>query len=160
MNCPKCGKGLWFLRDFCPFCKTKIIAAPRPKAVKILSWLFLVLGCLALVTLLAAKLPSGFTPGARFQMFAVAALLAFAAGFTLLGHNWARWLLVSVLALNFGYGVMVHVTVGVMVARGLAAAIAAYYLFRPDAKAFFVGEPVICGEVEPAGAEATAQDAR
>jgi hypothetical protein len=29
MNCPKCGKSLWFVKSFCPFCKTKIVTPPR-----------------------------------------------------------------------------------------------------------------------------------
>ena len=29
MNCPKCGKSLWFVKSFCPFCKTKIVRPPR-----------------------------------------------------------------------------------------------------------------------------------
>jgi hypothetical protein len=29
MNCPKCGKSLWLVKTFCPFCKARIVKPPR-----------------------------------------------------------------------------------------------------------------------------------
>jgi hypothetical protein len=57
--------------------------------------------------------------------------------FVLFGHNWARWLLVSWVGfLTVGSGAWTG-NVKVAVVDLLWFVIAAYYLFRPGAKAFF-----------------------
>src|SRR5437868_9022059 len=53
MKCPTCGKSLWFLRTFCPFCKAAIAAPPRPKSVAVISWIALVVGGIMFLAMMA-----------------------------------------------------------------------------------------------------------
>jgi hypothetical protein len=65
-------------------------------------------------------------------------VLEIAAGFALLGHNWARWLLLGF----FGWRTAVFIRYGTaeQVAVGLLwLTIAGYFLFRPNARQFFRG---------------------
>ncbi len=148
MKCPNCGKSLWLLRDFCVFCKTKLAAPPRPRSVTVISWLGIVLGVgQAYFLWLAAG--SEVMANARAQhpimsylSYAYPAVRIICGIAMLRGVNWARWTFVVVLgyaqvnglisgALNFSR---------VQLTGPLLFAIFVYYLFRPAAKAFFVGD--------------------
>src|SRR6266404_324411 len=105
MNCPNCGKSLWFVRNFCPFCKTHIVAPPRPRSVAAICWLALVVGGLALLAIIASN-AQGHLAGYRSRhpllhaWFCAGPVVAILCGaFMLRGADWARWLLV----LWFGY---------------------------------------------------------
>jgi len=44
MNCPKCGKSLWFVRSFCPFCEAKIVVPPPLPAAPLPAFAWMILG--------------------------------------------------------------------------------------------------------------------
>src|SRR5258706_8165991 len=111
MKCPSCGKSLWFVRTFCPFCKTTIAAPERPRSVTVVSWISLVFGCLVFLTGLLPKSPEAQRHIAEYRSqhpFLYARLwagpvLAMICGMSMLrGFNWARWLFV----LWFGYNLI------------------------------------------------------
>jgi len=144
MKCPNCHKSLWFVRSFCPFCKTDINAPPRPKAVTVVSWFFIVMSCMISLPLLVnpesrAEL---LRPGARspWQLLFVLALpvvYLVLGGCTLVGHNWARWVLVVWLGVNAVGAIAVGTDLKTLCGSGLLFIATAYYLFRPQARAFF-----------------------
>jgi len=156
MRCPNCGRSLWFVRTFCPFCKTKIIAPARPKSVTVVGWMFIVLGCGLLFYIMAllppneqeylAQLRSRHPVQAIF-FYASPVLSLLGAAFVLLGQNWARWLLVGYLGLNVAvsvsFGPALHSPNGsvrfLTISRGLVFVIVGYFLFRPQTKSFFLG---------------------
>ena len=154
MKCPSCGKSLWFVRTFCPFCKTTISAPARPRPVTIISWFAIVFGGVVfLVSLFLAKSPDGqrvisdYRSQHPFLYARILAgpLVALACGtFMLRGANWARWLF----ALLFGYNVISNIaysssrSLGPDLLGGLIFGAAVYHLFRPAATAFFRGRAV------------------
>ena len=144
------------MRTFCPFCDTKIAAPPRPKSVTVVGWLFIVLGCGLLFYIMVLIPPTeqdylaqlrSLHP-VRAAFFYASPVLSLLCGtFILLGHNWARWLLVGYLGWNFldsaSFGAALHspiTSVGfLLISRGLLFVISGYYLFRPQTKPFFLG---------------------
>ena len=156
MKCPHCGKSLWFLRSFCPFCKTNITAPPRPKSVTVVGRVFLILSCGALLMLafsppeereFLARLRSNH-PLQWVGRFIVPAVSLLSAGCVLLGHNWARWVLTANLGFNFLFSAaflanlqnLVHSPLTIIMGKLLAFLVVGYYLFRPQARAFFSGQ--------------------
>ena len=100
MNCPNCAKSLWFIRTFCPFCKTRIAAPPRPRSVTNISWVALVFGGVVLLVLLtkasgAERYMADFRSHHPFlyaHMWA-GPIVSMVCGIGMLrGFNWARWL--------------------------------------------------------------------
>jgi hypothetical protein len=146
MKCPNCGKSLWFVRTFCPFCKASINAPSRPQSVKVVCWVFITLNCLALFYVLISgktepRLPDrSLHPVLYAFCFAGPACNILSGACALFGHNWARWLLVTCLVGNAVGGVILHAGPTFLFGRLLLLGIAGYYLFRPQAKAFFVGK--------------------
>ena len=147
MKCPTCGKSLWFVRDACVFCKTKLTAPPRPKSVTVVSWLVIISG-VGTAFFLSTPAAREFMAKAREQhpitsiiTYLDVALRMICGTLMLRGVNWARW----TLGLVLGYGVVSHLG---SASRNLAPAylgqlvwfaVVVYYLFRPAAKAFFTG---------------------
>jgi len=158
MKCPNCQKSLWFLRTFCPFCNTSISSAPRPKSVTVVCWVFIALSCIGLLRVGAGALVPEFRqyysqlkaahPIQYASLFAFPILIGVSSAFALLGHNWARWLLLGCL------GCLV---VGSAWPWNLRAemvdllwfVVAGFYLFRPRTKAFFTGPGPIAGTSGP-----------
>ena len=143
MKCANCGKSLWFVRDVCVFCKTKLSAPPRPKSVTVISWLAIVSAAGSAWFLWVARevmaRPMAQRPISANLIY-VNVPLIFICGIAMLrGMNWARWTLVVVLGfaqvskLISGSGHLTPATLGGLVWFGVVA----YYLFRPAAKAFF-----------------------
>jgi len=158
MKCPNCHKSLWFVRSFCPFCKTNINAPPRPKAVTVVSWFFIVISCTILLQqLVNAEFRAEFLrPGARtpWQLLFVLALpmvYLVLGGCTLVGHNWARWVLVVWLGVNAVSAIAVGADLKALCVGLLMFIATAYYLFRPQARAFFQDQGTV---VANPGAEA------
>jgi hypothetical protein len=150
MKCPNCNKSLWFVRHFCPFCKTHINAPPRPKSVTVLCGFFIVMGgLLALQLLMDAVFRSEFSSAESrhtprgMLLYALPAFYLVVGGFTLAGQNWARWALVVWLGLNAAGAATLATDPKLICGSILLLIASAYYLFRPQARAFFRGEGVV-----------------
>ena len=106
----------------------------RPLSIVLFGLLFIVTGSAGLVYHLA-----DFNPRHPFQpeliLVSLVRILAIVGGlFLLLGHNWARWLLIAWMAF--------HVIISFphpqqLIVHGLLFALLLYILFRPPASAFF-----------------------
>ena len=143
MKCANCGKSLWFVRDVCVFCKTKLSAPPRPKSVTVISWLAIVSAAgSAWFLWVAREVMAGSM--AQHPITSIITYLdvafRFICGILMLrGVNWARWTLVVVLGyaqvskLISGSGHLTPAILGGLVWFGVVA----YYLSRPAAKTFF-----------------------
>jgi hypothetical protein len=118
----------------------------RPRSVTVISWIFIAFGGIALLTSLLPKLPGAEEHIAEFRsqhpvqyaLIYVGPILAVICGvFMLRGCNWARWLLV----VWFGHNVVgnaLHSPLRLLL-PGLLFAAAVYFLFRPQATAYFRG---------------------
>ena len=118
----------------------------RPRSVTVICWIFIAFGSIALLTSLLPKAPDAERHIAEFKeahpvqfvFLYVGPVLAVACGaFMLLGFGWARWLFHT----WFGHVVFSNVVASPMklLLPGLLFAVAVYYLYRPQAKAFFRG---------------------
>jgi hypothetical protein len=145
MKCPSCSKSFWFFREQCPFCRAPLNLPPRPKSVKVVSLICIAMGCFGLLALLfpgAAGLPPHLAdlktdhPGDYALMYARAIIFIFLALFTMLGHNWARWLLAGFLAWRVVFSIWHGAPIQAAFSFVLTFTVA-YYLFRPLAKPFF-----------------------
>ena len=162
MKCPSCGKSLWFVRTFCPFCKIPIAAPPRPKSVTVISWMSLLGGGMFLFLFLSPSVQHSLAQLksqhllSYVRVMAGPVLIIICGTFMLRGANWARWLLV----LWFGCNTIESVVrapwrlpaLGSLV--GLLAAClfgtVVYFLFRPAATAFFRGRAAEAPKRPPA----------
>src|SRR5262245_52576375 len=144
LTCPKCGKDLWFMRDFCPFCKSTIPVPPRPRSVTVISWIFIVLGVAMLISLVSNRADWFHQRSDTHSVYYVLSylriwtgpILAILCGVSMLrGLNWGRWLLIlwcgnnilnMVLSTHRGQGLATLSTV-------LLFAIVFLLLFRPAA---------------------------
>jgi hypothetical protein len=118
----------------------------RPRSVTVISWIFIVFGCIALVTGFLPKLPE---TEARINEFSsqhplqnaliwAGPILALGGGiFMLYGCNWARWLLVLWFGTN-ACGNVLHSPLK-LAFPGLLFAVVVYFLFRAQATAYFRG---------------------
>lgn len=147
MKCPNCKKSLWFVRSFCPFCSTNINAPPRPKSVTVLCWCLIGSGIsLVFLSFVDTELQSylerlgSVHPAQRVFFFVGPVLCLVLGGFTLFGHNWARWSLVTWLGVNVLISVVNQSAMHLIFLRVLLAAATAYYLLRPQSRAFFRSE--------------------
>src|SRR5690348_11907196 len=121
----------------------------RPRSITVISWIFIAFGTISLLTSLLPKLPGAEEHVAEFRtqhpfQFAflyVGPVLAIVCGvFMLRGFNWARWLLV----VWFGYKVFgnaLHSPMKLLI-PALLFGVAIYFLFRPQASAYFRGTKV------------------
>jgi hypothetical protein len=144
MLCPNCGKSLWFVRSFCPFCKTGILAPRRPKSITIISWLAIVAGggsALVLLSPAAREVMAATSTLAHLLTFASIGLQTLSGLVMLRGFNWGRWAFI----VTNGYNQLSRLAAGhwnpspVVIVGLLLVATACYYLFRPAANAFFSG---------------------
>jgi hypothetical protein len=114
----------------------------RPRSVTVISWIFIAFGSIGV---LASLLPYvDTTPAQRIAelkahwIVHLARILAVVCGvFMLYGFNWARWLLVVWL----GYHIilsLLHSPLQLLV-HSLLLAVVLYFLFRPQASAYFRG---------------------
>ena len=114
----------------------------RPRSITIISWIFIALGSIALIS---GLLPFVNTTAAQriaefkaHWMVHVSRILAFVSGvFMLYGFNWARWLLVVWLAFHVVIGAL-HSPFELLV-HSLLFAVVLYFLFRTPASAYFRG---------------------
>ncbi len=112
----------------------------RPRAITVISWIFIAFGSIAL---LASSLSLVDTSAAQIiaelkahWMAHVVRILAVVSGvFMLYGYNWARWLLVVWLGYHVILSVL-HSPLQLLV-HTLFLAVALYFLFRPQASAYF-----------------------
>ena len=109
----------------------------RPLSITVISWLFVAAGVIGL-----AYHATEFTADRPFQYDVVwvclVRLLAILCGvFMLRGSNWARWLLL----VWIGYHVILSAfhSVSELVMHSLLFVVVAYFLFRPQASAYFRG---------------------
>lgn len=146
MKCPSCGKSLWFLRTFCPFCKVTIAAPARPRSVAVVSWFYIVVGTWFLLALTVLSTPDSRRvlaevwlehPFATLWLCGVPLVGIFCGFFVLRGINWARW----VLSLWFGYNSVNGLVHDPLLLKNLVSAVfvgtIVYLLFRPAATRFF-----------------------
>jgi hypothetical protein len=158
MKCPNCGKSLWFLRSFCPFCKTKIAAAPRPKSVTVVGWVVLVSSFISLFAGVVFLGPEERRYLAQFRahhpfQWAVShaspVITILCSIGVLLGHNLARCVLLAAIGWNILRGVATGSTLHppndvsslpLLACQALFILVVGYYLFRPQAKPFFLGQ--------------------
>ncbi|MDB6122770.1 MAG: hypothetical protein JWQ71_1763 [Pedosphaera sp.] len=119
----------------------------RPRSITVISWIFIAVGSASLIV---GLLPLVDTAGAQhiarlkaqhpleYWLMPVVRILAIISGvFMLYGFNWARWLLVVWLgyhvilsAMNSLFELLIH---------SLLLAVVLYFLFRPQASAYFRG---------------------
>ena len=109
----------------------------RPRSISVISWLFVAAGAIGL-----AYHATEFKVDRPFQYDVVwvclVRLLAILCGvFMLRGSNWARWLLLVWLA----YHVILSAfhSLFELAMHGLLLGVIAYFLFRPQASAYFRG---------------------
>lgn len=112
----------------------------RPRLITVISWLFIVLGT---VSLLSSLLPYwNQTPAERIDelkahwIVHLARTVSIVCGvFMLYGFNWARWLLV----IWIGFHIIISALHSPLqlVVHGLLFAVILYIVFRPDANIYF-----------------------
>ncbi len=146
MICPNCGRSLWFVRDFCPFCKNQLLAPQRPKSITVISLLAILSGIGSAVVVLAPaarEVMARTSTLTHFLTFASIALQTISGVAMLRGSNWARWAFVVTLAYNQLSKVLSGHWNGspTNIFGLLLVATAYYYLFRPAGNAFFSGAP-------------------
>jgi len=114
----------------------------RPLSITIIGWLFMIFGCIALLSGLLplagankAQLVAEFK---QHWMVHLSHLAAIVSGlFMLRGHNWARWLLVAWIAF--------HIVVGALHGWGpflthvVIFSVILFFLFRRKAAEYFSG---------------------
>jgi hypothetical protein len=117
----------------------------RPRSVTVTSWIFIAFGSIALLMSLLPPVDAAASQRIaefrsqhpyQFALLYVGPILAVVCGvFMLRGCNWARWLLV----VWFGHNVIGNVLHSPLklLLPGLLFAVAVYYLFRPQATAYF-----------------------
>jgi hypothetical protein len=103
----------------------------RPWAVTILGWLFIVAGLVGLLYHAAHERTSWAL--ALISLIRIAAIVG--GIFLLMGHSWARWVLVAWLA--FHVVVSAFHSVGQVAAHVVLLAVVAYFLFMDRAANYF-----------------------
>jgi hypothetical protein len=115
----------------------------RPLSITVISWIFIAFGGIAL---LIALLPLADSAAAQritenpfeFWLIQVTQILAVLCGvFMLYGFNWARWLLVVWVGYHLILSVM-HSPLELLL-HSLLFAVVLYFVFRPQASAYFRG---------------------
>jgi hypothetical protein len=109
----------------------------RPWQVTVIGWLFIVAGLVGLINHLTDRpLEKGIV------LVSLVRLLAVLGGiFLLLGHGWARWLLLSWLV--FHVGISAFHSLSEFLPHVVLLAVIGYVLLRPPVSTYFqVGQPV------------------
>lgn len=119
----------------------------RPRSITIISWIFIAVGAISLLNDLLPLVDHAAArrfaeikaerPLEHWPMWAIHVLAIVCGVFMLRGCNWARWLLV----VWIGYHVVLsffHSRFELIV-HGLLFAVVLYFLFRPQASAYFLG---------------------
>jgi hypothetical protein len=114
----------------------------RPRSITIISWIFITFGSLALLVDLLPLLDAAARRNAthRFEFWPIQiiqSLAVFCGVFMLYGFNWARWLLVVWVGFHVILSAL-HSTLELLV-HGLLFAVVLYFVFRPEASAYFRG---------------------
>jgi hypothetical protein len=107
----------------------------RPRSITVISWLFLAAGAIGLgyhATEFKAVRPFQYDV---FWVCLVRLLAVFCGAFMLRGSNWARWLLIAWMGYHIGLSAL-HSLLQLVV-HGLLFLVILYFLFRPQASAFF-----------------------
>ena len=112
----------------------------RPRSITIISWLFIAVGVIALLYHLAPQLLAqrdGQRPLEQGLLWVclVRVLAVLSGVFMLRGSNWARWLLVVWLAYHIILSAFHSLTQ--VVVHALLFGVVLYFLFRPQASAYF-----------------------
>jgi hypothetical protein len=136
-----CGEGLPRRRIDLKQRATPLMKA-RPLSITIVSWLFLMFGCIALLSGLLPFAGSNTDQLiAEFKQHWMVHLSRFAtivSGlFMLRGHNWARWLLVAWIAFHIVLSA-VHSWLQLLI-HVLIFSVILFFLFRPRASEYFAG---------------------
>ena len=115
--------------------------ARRPFSITIISWIFIAFGGIALLATLLR--PAGSSAAQRvaehpieFWLIQVIRIIAVLCGvFMLYGFNWARWLLV----VWVGYHIVLSIlhSPWELLVHSLLFTIVLYFVFRPQASAYF-----------------------
>lgn len=114
----------------------------RPRAITVISWIFIVFGIIALLT---GLLPNVNTTAAQrlaefkghWYVHVSRMVMVLSGVFMLYGFNWARWLLVVWLVFHVVIGAL-HSPLRLVV-HSLLFVVVVYFLFRPPASAYFRG---------------------
>ena len=107
----------------------------RPLAVTLIAWLYIVAGTVGLAYH-GTKFKTLDPFPSELVWICLIRLLAILCGvFLLRGKNWARWLAVAWMAYHVGLSAF-H-TVAELILHTLFLAIIAWFLFRPNASAYF-----------------------
>ena len=113
----------------------------RPMSVTVISAIFIAVGCISFVAGLRqpieAPAPQGIQHSFEWVAHVVRILAIVGGTFMLFGFNWARWLLVAWMGGHVVVGVL-HSPLSSLVHSLLFAGIV-YFLFRPEAAAYFRG---------------------
>jgi hypothetical protein len=112
----------------------------RPLSITIISWFFIILGSIAL---LSGLLPLGGASKAQLVadfkshwMVHLSRLAQIVGGlFMLRGRNWARWLMVAWIAFHIVIGALHSVTQ--LLIHVAIFSVVLFFLFRPRASAYF-----------------------
>ncbi len=112
----------------------------RPLSITIISWIFIIAGCIAFVSGLWPMVnATGAQRVAHFQKHWMVHLLHLAqivgGVFLLSGHNWARWLLVVWMAVHIVISVL-H-SLPILLFHVAVFSVILFFLFRRPASAFF-----------------------
>jgi hypothetical protein len=114
----------------------------RPRSITVISWIFIVFGGIGFLASLVPYLDAA--PAQRIAeltahwMLHVARLAAVLSGvFMLYGFNWARWLLVAWIVFHLILSVL-HSPLQLLM-HSVLFAIVLYFIFRPQASAYFRG---------------------
>jgi uncharacterized membrane protein HdeD (DUF308 family) len=104
----------------------------RPRSITVISWIFIAIGVFALLYHLRPPFEEGLIWICLVRMLAIVC-----GAFMLYGFNWARWLLVVWIGCHVIVGAL-HSPSSLLV-HGFLFAVVAYFLFRPQASAYFRG---------------------
>jgi uncharacterized membrane protein YbaN (DUF454 family) len=118
----------------------------RPRSITVISWIFIAIGSIGLLTSLLPQAPEVQQRVAEFRsqhpfqkawLFAGPVMAIICGTFMLLRFNWARWLLVVWFGVNVLASVLRSPVRSLLVAALFALAV--YFLFRQQATAYFRG---------------------
>ena len=108
----------------------------RPRSITIISWFFLIFGSIALIS---GLLPPDSLTLAQLKghwMVHLSRFLSIVAGlFMLRGHNWARWLLVALIAFHIVLSAL-HSVLQLLIHVAIFTVIL-FFLFRRPASSYF-----------------------
>jgi hypothetical protein len=107
----------------------------RPAAVTIIGWLLVAVGATGFAFRLNESKPQHALQGENAWILVVELVVIVCGAFVLRGKNWARWLALAWIAFHVVFSFFSSLGQGVI--HGLIFLLFAYFLFRPDANAYF-----------------------